>query len=205
MNKTRLIIALSTAALGSSYLYYRAVLPAKNLDRFLAAVREVEVGKTKLSDFNATMQQKGLSNLAFPCRDTTCGYSLQLQNTVLHRLRLAPHTIAFAEIAFEKGIASEIHIVLELKGRDRDGSEYREKTVVVRQTSSVGTPCPSRYNLTLKSRDSAGTISDASLGMDACVSQEDRQKALDINADCLSRIGGCKDVKMFLPQVSLDR
>lgn len=201
MNKTSLAIAFCGAALGAVYFYYQTIPPRKDLDRFLTLTAEVEIGKTKLADFSAIMKQEELSQLAFPCRNTTCGYSLRVQNSMLSKLRLAPHTIALAEIDFDKGIASEIYIVMEVEWRDQSGLEFPEKSVVIRQTSEIGTSCPSSYKIGYQRKTSSETIRAATLTMDACVSKEDKLRALGINTNCLSRIGGCKDVKLIQPRV----
>lgn len=200
MRKT-LAIGFCVLAILTVYGYLKVDLPRKHFEQFISAVREVEVAKTTLDEFRTKMEQKGFSNLALPCKGTTCSFELQVDNTFLHRIRVAPSTVARVSVAFEKGVASEIYILTEVHGSDQNGTVFPERTVVIWQTLGVTSQCPSAYILNIKRRGPSDKISSASIRMDACVSREDKMRALAINANCFSRLGGCKDVEAILPQI----
>jgi hypothetical protein len=204
MRRTSVIMFASASAaaiLAILYAYRAITLPRTSLDRFMRQLATVEVGRTKRDDFRRQMDRAGLSDLAFPCGEHGCGYSLHVENTALNKLRLAPVTIAESSVTFTDGIASETRIMLGIAARGENGQFSGDKTVVVRESTDVPSPCHTHYDLLVRHNYRAFQGDTASLRMDPCVSPEDRVKALAINSACLATIGGCKTIESMLPQV----
>jgi hypothetical protein len=203
MKKTILIAAASALALVSLAVICLAVIsPRRSLDRFLAQVATVQVGKTRLDDWRTQVERAQLPNLIVKCDQRTCGIGWRGENRLLSRVHLAPRTVADASVGFEDGIASGIFIILEVEKRDEKGDWQDDKLVVVRQDiTRIPMACRQDYRLNVQKRYGVGDRYRALVGMDSCVSPENRARALAINTACLTRIGGCKTVESMIPQV----
>lgn len=204
LKKTRVLVCapISAVAVLAAFYFYEAItMPRRSVDRFIKEADHVEIGKTKLADFRKQMDLAGLSAAALPCGERECGYALQVDNTILNKLRLAPVTVIDCSVTFKDGIASETRIMVGVGARDRSGRLYDDKAVVVRQSAVVPAACHSEYDLTVKRADGAVHGDAASVRMDQCVSRAARSRALAINSACLTRIGGCKTLQQILPQV----
>jgi len=171
--------------------------PRRDLDHFLREVSKVEVGKSTLADWQGQSGQSQLASLMFACnQDTTC-FGLRTENKLLHELRLAPLAVVDVSVAFKDGVASEVYILLVVKGNDDKGQSYGDMGVVVRETTERPSACHPGYNLLTHQRSGVW----ATVGMDSCVSPENRAQALAINTSCLTKIGGCKTVEAMIPRV----
>lgn len=175
--------------------------PRRKFDRFLTQVTSIQIGATKMDNWNRQLVGVNLSNVNSTCNQGTCAIWLQEQNTVLYSLHLAPLTVARATVTFTDGLASEIYIALVTEGRNELGEQYDDKGVVVRQTTDIPSNCHQHYELLTKQGYRAGDDSLATIAMDACVLPEDRAKAFALNTGCLTRISGCKTTEAIHPQM----
>jgi hypothetical protein len=195
-----LICAVSLAVILIIVLVYPPMRDRRNLERFLKEIAVVEIGKTAVGDFRTKTAQAHVSNLAFDCRQQDCSVGMQTENRLLHRLRLAPLSIAVAGVGFKNGIASEIYVAFVIGRRNEQGEWRDDKGVVVRQSTDRPSACHPHYELSVKQRYRTGDRYWATVAMDSCASAEDRAKAVAIDGACLTRIGGCKTVEDVIPQ-----
>jgi hypothetical protein len=203
MKKAVLITAMSTVSFISIVVGHLVVAsPRRSLDRFLAQVATVEVGTTRLDRWRTQVEQDRHSILTAGCDQRTCGIGWRGENRLLQKLHLAPRTVADASVGFEDGIASAIYIVLTVEKRDDKGEWRDDRGVVVQQnTTTIPGACRQHYRLDVLKRYGVGDHYWATVGMDPCVTPDDRARAIAINTSCLTRIGGCKTVESMMPQV----
>jgi hypothetical protein len=183
------------------YLYLAVAAPQRKLDRFIALMATVTVGKTRLDGFRAQIQAARFSDIAPSCGNKECGYGLRVENSSLSKLRLAPLTVLECSVSFTDGLASEKRVMLSVLARGKNPDLYQERGVVIVESSRVPPTCHADYSLLVRHNYRAYQGDTASLSMDPCVSPENRAKAFAINTACLTRIGGCKTLMSILPRV----
>jgi hypothetical protein len=202
----RRTVAILLGAVGLAVVMIIAILYSpmrdrRNLERLLKEIAVVEIGKTAVGDFRTKTAQAHVSNLAFTCRQQDCSVGMQTENRLLHKLQLAPLSVAVAGVGFKNGIASEIYVAFVMGSRNEQGEWRDDKGVVVRESTDRPSACHPHYELSVKQRYRTGDRYWATVAMDSCASAEDRAKAVAINGACLTRIGGCKTVEDMIPQV----
>jgi len=199
-----ILLALVTASLATTIavMYLVITSPRRSLDRFLAQVATVEIGKTRFEDWRTQVERAQHSKVNVVCDLRKCGIGWNGENRLLSKLHLAPRTAADVSVGFEDGIASDIFIILSVAKHDEKGNWWDDKTAVVHQ-HVTGNPlaCSQDYGINVQNRYGVGERNRAIVAMGSCVSPENRSKALAINTSCLTRIGGCKTVESMLPQV----
>jgi hypothetical protein len=203
VKKTILITAVSALTFLSIATGYLAVMsPRRSLDRFLAQVATVQIGKTRLDDWRVQVGLAQLSSLIVKCDQRTCGIGWRGENSLLQKLHLAPRSVVDASVGFEDGIASAIYIVLTVEKRDDKGEWRDDRGVVVQQnTTKISGTCRQHYRLNVLKRYGVGDRYWATVEMDSCVTPDDRARAIAINTSCLTRVSGCKTVESMVPRV----
>ncbi len=201
--KSTILIAILTATLVFALVVICvfASSPRRSLDRFLAHVNEVRLGSTTMDDWRKGVQKANLSNVTSTCDQKTCVTSWHGQNTIWHKLHLAPLTVAQVDVTFGNGIASEIDIALVTQAKNERGEMYDDTGVIVRQTMDGQENCEPAYKVLTRQRYHAGEKSWATVKMDSCVTAKLRANAFAINTACLTKIGACQTFKEILPQV----
>ncbi len=187
--------AIACAAVAAVILHQVIISPRRNLDRFLREVASVEVGKTKIEDWRKQLERAHLSDLDERFSERAGSVGCTEKNTILQRLRLAPPTVAWCFVSFERGVAIQISAAVLEEIPDPYWHVVNERHVFVVIEGDGSEPCTPHYR--------AGHITDSrgSVFMSPCVLPEDRARAFAINTSCLSRIGGCKAVEEMLPGV----
>jgi hypothetical protein len=84
-------------------IYIFASSPRRSLDPFLVQVNKVRLGSTTVDDWSKGVQRANLSNLTSTCDQKTCVTWWHGQNTMLHRLHLAPLTVGQVSVTFAQG------------------------------------------------------------------------------------------------------
>jgi hypothetical protein len=186
-----LFFGVGIILIGAAILYVVVTSPQRDLNRFLNQIVKVEVGKTKLDDWRKEVERTRSSNLIVRCDQRTCSIGWRGENRLLKALRLAPQTVVDASVGFDDGVASGIHIVMEVAEHHEIVDWHRDKAVVVRLSNDSPAACHQHYNVQVAQRYGVGERNWATVAMDRCVSREDFATAVGINAGCLTRIGGC--------------
>ena len=179
-------------------LYFHVLSPQRELDRALMELGTVEIGKTQLPDLRTRIADAHFANWKVVCDQQRCSALSRIENTFLHQLHLAPKTVVAPEIEFKNGVASKIHIWVEiLSSPNVAGAMYRTIGATVYQAADTGN-CNAHYSADIRVR---GAERWAIVTMGPCVTLQDRSKAFAINRRCLTRIGGCKSGEQILPKV----
>src|SRR5712664_4604205 len=211
MNTTKASRILSIAVLavgvfGIIWLYIVATSDERNLDRFLRQLSTVKIGKTRLEQWREDLNRAKVSNVLVRCQERTCGFDLRVENQSLHKMLLAPLTVIDASVGFQDGLASDVYVGLAVQGVNDKGQSYDDKGLVIRETSDVPGSCHPQFHLSVGRRYAEpGDRSWATIAMDPCASAPERDKALAINVDCLSKIGGCRNIEQMNRHVFGDR
>jgi len=202
MKKALITAACSIAIVSMAAVYSAVTSPRRSLDRFLAQVATVEVGKTRLDEWRRRVERDKYSIFTTGCDQQTCGIGWRGENGLLQRLHLAPRTVVDASVGFEDGIATGTYIILTIGKRDEHGEWRDDKGVVVQQSrTKIPSECLQDYRVDVLKRYGIGDRFWATVGMESCVAPAARARAIAINTSCLTKIGSCKTVEEMLPRV----
>lgn len=180
--------------------YVSIFRPRQDLRRFLTAVEATQVGKTTLSEWRDNAEHARSPNVTVKDEGETSAVSWRGDNNLLKTLRLAPRTVVHATIGFKNGIVSSIYLVMDVMEHGEE-DWHNDRAVVVRLSDDSPSACHEDYAVEVKQRSGTSDRNWATVAMDRCVSRENFAKAIAINGDCLTRIGGCKTIEAMLPQV----
>lgn len=192
------VAILLTVAVAAVYVViYR---PRQDLNRFLTEIEATQVGETTLSEWRNHLMHNRSSHITLQGDGTTSAVSWHGDNNLLKNLGLAPRTVVRATVGFRNGVASSVYVVLDvLQHGEQDW--HHDRGVVIRLSDDNPLACHEDYSVEVKELTGGGGRNWATVAMDRCVSRENFKKAVIINADCLTRIGGCKTLEAMLPLV----
>jgi hypothetical protein len=204
-------------------LWYLVTKPERDADRLLQVLRCVQVGRTSKEDVNKLVQTQGpagvrltcsqvLEQLAhrsptvgfspsakpreFPLPDHSgyqCIYDVQIRNTLLNRLRLAPLSGQFAYIWTDDKVATgvELHSLI---GRNITNDDFGYvANIIYRQIQ--GRPACGQEACVEWINPSPGVVMTVS----SSASLSERNRFLALNTACFARLGGCKNARDLLP------
>lgn len=166
--------------------WYLSKRPEREAEVAIRSLRTVELGRTRVEE--VIDRAPGLWTTG--ARESS--YSLLLRNDLLYHLKLAPIAGVMIHIGAEKGIIDEIQIFWEI-GDSGNTAEVRFFQVANHEPECGRNVCVRRRNG--QNGRPWRTQIDAPPGASAA----ERNKFLDFNTSCLSKIGGCKDARELLP------
>jgi hypothetical protein len=183
------ILVAITVIVGASW--YVSKIPEREAERVIRSLRTVQLGKTRVEEvIDATpgVWTTGTS------RDFRSSFSLILRNDPLRHLKLAPVAGVMVHIGADKGIIDEIQIFWEI-GESGNTAEVRFFQVANHEPECGQDVCVKRRN------GQNGRPWWIQIDASPAASAVERNKFLDFNTSCLSKIGGCKDAGELLPHL----
>ena len=198
---TAMIVAFIVFVVVCSYFISE---PRREVTRFITEAAAVQVHTTTLGEFRNRLEQAHFRGAHEAEIEGMRHVSFAKENTLLYRLHLAPRTVIGATVSFEGGTASEIYLRVEVVHRGEYGPRPEGPGAVVSESTDSG-KCRQHYDVEVKKRYGVGDRYWVTVGMDPCVSPQDRAKAFAVNTGCLTKIGGCKTVEDLLPAVFSSR
>jgi hypothetical protein len=170
-------------------VWYMSKGPEREADRVIRSLRAVQLGKTPVEVVVQAMP--GVWVAGSP-QGSSSGYGLTLKNGLLHSLKLAPISGITVSIGADKGIVDEI-LVFSAIGESGNTADVRFSQVANHEPECGQNVCVRRWN----GQDGRAwrILIDVSPGAPPA----ERNRFLNFNTSCISRIGGCKDARELLP------
>jgi hypothetical protein len=128
---------------------YLSVKSGRNFENFLQVIDKVEFGRTSIEKFRSNVTEARIGHLTNDSQLQDCAYTLQTRNSLLHRLGLAPLGVVQSGLTFKNGLASQIHIVFEIRNNDARQNSHNDLRFVVFQDGERGS-CHDQFDLSLK-------------------------------------------------------
>jgi hypothetical protein len=122
-----------------------------------------------------------------------CGYDLVVMNRVLHGLRLAPVTGIVANVETNNGIVDQLLIFYQLGDFGNIGLVDFIQVAPGKATNCGRATCVER------SYGSDGAVVKIRIQVAADAPSAERNRLLNFNTRCISKIGGCKNASELLP------
>ncbi|MGZ4787881.1 MAG: hypothetical protein ACXVZX_05130 [Terriglobales bacterium] len=178
-------------------VYVQVTAPRRHFERFLGAVRDVRVGNTRLDEFKQQLIRSRIASFNSPCHGDRYYVVLTAQNSLLHKMHLAPLTTTIAQVQFQDSVASEISIIVEIDDLEVNGTQTPGTGATVRQGLD-----PKSCSQNLKSFvTQKGPYHWVLVDMDSCIAPQARAAALAINKSCLTKLRGCRTGEEIAPKV----
>jgi hypothetical protein len=183
------VLAVLLAVSVATVFWYVSKRPEREAARVIRSLGTIQLEKTHVEEvMNATPGLWTTGNVTNP----RSNYTFFRRNDLLHRLRLAPVAGVMVHIGAEQGVIDEIQIFWEI-GESGSAAQVRFFQVGNHEPECGKQICVRRRNG--QDRRPWMIQIDASPSASAA----ERNKFLDFNTSCLSKIGGCKDAQELLP------
>jgi hypothetical protein len=167
---------------------YLIAKPARDANRVVQSLRRVELGQTHIEELMRTIPGHWVTGLP---KGSRSNYQLALTNKFLHNLRLAPLTGIVINIGTDAGTIDEIEVFWSI-------GEFGS-TAQVQFFQVMGhTPECGRNICVHRLDQSDGRPSKIQAMVSPTATAAERNRLLDFNIGCLSKIGGCKDARELL-------
>ena len=212
-----LIVVCGITVLAAVYLI---VKPQRHAARVIQVLEQVQIDHTRIEDIAPALRRAGAvagvksgkcevdlngprdpktsrspaSNGGSPLPaelERVCGYNLDVDNKFLHKLGLAPATTISVNIDASDGIVDQILFFLYIGEWAHIGTLHFIQIVPGRATTCGQDTCFERYYSKGSPRIDIQVSADAP--------SAERNRLLNFNTRCFSKIGGCKDLRELLP------
>jgi hypothetical protein len=181
------IVFLSLAILISGTVALRMAIkaPARAMKRALAAMNSLSAGQTTEAEL---LSRKEFQTMDRMCMVETCMYHIEVQNTLLSKLHLAPPTFMWAMVGVRDGMVTSVTVAATRIGRP--AISVTQVRTLPKECSA--TPCVQPSVLPNKSLMSISILFD---------SQSDLRNRLPqvVNAQCWSQLRGCATYAELIP------
>jgi hypothetical protein len=183
------ILMAITVVAGVSW--YLTKEPEREAERVIGTLWTVQLGKTRAEEVIHTIS--GPWVIGTP-KDGRSNYQVVLTNKFLHASRLAPLAGVIVNIGADRGIIDEMQIFWEI-GEDGNTAEVRFFQVATHEPECGRNVCVRRWN------GQNGRLWGIQIDASPTAPAAERNRFLNFNAACLSKIGGCKDAEELLPHL----
>jgi hypothetical protein len=183
------ILMAITFVMGVSW--YLIKTPEREAERVIRSLWTVQLGKTRVEEVIHTIPGPWVTDTP---NDGTSNCQIVLTNKFLHAFKLAPVAGVFVHIGADKGIIDEMQIFWEI-GESGNTAEVRFFQVANHEPECGRNVCVRRRN------GQNGRLWKIQIDASPTVPAAERNRFLNFNAACLSRIGGCKDAGELLPDL----
>ena len=166
------------------YIRYAVRAPAQAASRYLAAMNGLNVGKTREAELRARPEFQTLDRM---CSQGICTYHMDVSNSLLNKLHLAPRTSFWALVVVHDGLVIGVTVSVIRSGLT---------PISLAQTAEMpswckASPCVRR-----------SVPSNRMAGISVIISSDSSihnhlQEA--VNSTCLSRIHGCNTYAELMP------
>jgi hypothetical protein len=213
-----------TSVCGISFLVMAFLMakPQRDADRLVQVLERVQVGRTRIEDIAPALRRAGSvegvkggeceADLNGPPRtkaphptdgnggspspaelQPVCGYALLVENKFLHGLKLAPITNIAVSIEASGGTVDQIILWYATGEFGNIGVVHFIQSVAGKVTTCGRDTCVGR------SYGSDGAVVRLNVQASADAPSIERNRLLQLNTRCLSKIGGCKNASELLP------
>ena len=178
--------------------------PARRTRAMMTIVRQVRIGKTTTGELESELAKtRPADHTTFECQPNYCVYWFVERNEILRRLHLAPVSEVVVDIYSQNGVVTDLAVTAgigvasevahfrftqgqvthqpEFPAADLRGCTGAQEFCITQKTQADGVPFAVRADFS----DSAP--------------EAVRNKLLQINANCLFRIGGCVNALELVP------
>lgn len=201
---------LAFVVIAGSIIAHQALQTQRKAEHLLAEVRALKLGDSNLDKvYQLVERYNGRVSDRDQCKTSNCSVAFMITNDSLTRYRFAPWTGFAVGIDINQGRTAALD--LEMWSAARDISYYHH-LLVTGQHSDFG--CVAMVGEVSKYSDHyrpwmesivkrglmKGEIKDSIwVRLMPAANAAIRDKAMQINLDCLSRLGGCREARDFLP------
>ncbi len=192
-----LVAALFLGVLGVTVGVFQTKRKAQQLLRVMQAIKP---GYTTLAEAQRLTEQfRGKRWTEGDCAGGECRIEMWLDNLWLSRIRLATPTALSASVSIREGRVVGLGVVLKTWRGDYDWFGV----LVAEDGCYPCYPDQKPYKVTLKV-DELGRPWETLVDLTAGSTPSQRQQAYQLNLNCLTKIGSCKDSREMLPSVWQD-
>lgn len=136
----------------------------------------------------------------FGCNKSRCRFSIAIPNTPLFQLHLAPRTELWTSLKVENDRVTSVTVGLMSQKKEK-GEDF---DLAVDVTSEFCYPCyggqqpySTQFGWDHRSNRPFGLL----VRLTPASTPAQRHSAYDLNLACLTKFGGCKDARSFLPEL----
>jgi hypothetical protein len=115
MNRKYMVLAAVLGlVIAGAFLWYGITAPAKIAARNLAAINSLSAGETTEVEL---LSRPEFQKIERTCIEENCFYHMEVENTLLSKLHLAPRTFMGSSVTVRDGLVSAVSVFLFQAGR----------------------------------------------------------------------------------------